>query len=159
MKHILYTYLLSIFTLSTVSATEPWFTSSPAIFGALQEPPPEKKDEIFEKVENMPEFPGGFQAFRKFVSDNVRLPEYVPKTDDKARIFCSLVVLKDGRISDVKVVRGVDPFLDAEAVRVLQSMPRWEPGKEHGQNVNVRVSVLVIIDMMTATRTVINGRN
>ncbi|MFA7389264.1 MAG: hypothetical protein WCZ71_02545, partial [Proteiniphilum sp.] len=80
MKHILYTYLLSIFTLSTVSATEPWFTSSPAIFGALQEPPPEKKDEIFEKVENMPEFPGGFQAFRKFVSDNVRLPEDVPKT-------------------------------------------------------------------------------
>ena len=125
----------------------------------LQEPPPEKKDEIFEKVENMPEFPGGFEAFLKFVSDNVRLPEDVPKTPDKARIFCSLVVLKDGRISDVKVVRGVDPFLDAEAVRVLQSMPRWEPGKEHGQNVNVRVSVLVIIDMMTATRTVINGRN
>lgn len=159
MKHILYTYLLSIFTLSTVSATEPWFTSSPAIFGALQEPPPEKKDEIFEKVENMPEFPGGFQAFWKFVSDNVRLPEDVPATPDKAHIRCSLVVLKDGRISDVKVVRGVDPFLDAEAVRVLQSMPRWEPGKEHGQNVNVRVSVLVIIDMMTATRTVINGRN
>ena len=125
----------------------------------LQEPPPEKKDEIFEKVENMPEFPGGFEAFLKFVSDNFRLPEDVPKTPDKARIFCSLVVLKDGRISDVKVVRGVDPGVGRIIKKEMQSKPRWEPGKEHGQNVNVRVSVLVIIDMMTATRTVINGRN
>lgn len=158
MTHILYTYLLSVFILSTGSASGPWFTSSPVIFESLQEPPPEKKDEIFEKVENMPEFPGGYQAFRKFVSDHVRLPEGTPATPDRARIICSLVVLKDGSISDVKVVRGVDPYLDAEAVRVLQLMPRWEPGTHRGQNMNVVVRIPVIIDMMTATRTVVSGR-
>ena len=107
----------------------------------MQEPPPVKKkesrDEPFVVVENQPEFPGGTEAMRKFLSDNILYPEEAQKKGIQGRVICNFIVRKDGSITDVNVVRGVDPLLDAEAVRVLKSMPAWKPGTQRGQAVDV----------------------
>jgi TonB family protein len=122
---------------------------SPAEVDNLQNPPPQKKkklanDEIFVVVENQPEFPGGNEAMMKFLSDSVRYPVVAQQKGIQGRVICNFVVMKDGSISDVQIVRGVDPLLDAEAVRVLKLMPDWKPGKQRGQNVNVRFTLPVI---------------
>lgn len=112
---------------------------------SLQQPPPEKKkEEIFIVVENMPEFPGGNSAMIKFLGDSIRYPVAAQQKGIQGRVICNFVVMKDGSISDVQIARGVDPLLDAEAVRVLESMPDWIPGKQRGQNVNVRFTLPVI---------------
>jgi TonB family protein len=112
---------------------------------SLQQPPPEKKEEvIFVVVENMPEFPGGNGAMMKFISDTIRYPVEAQQKGIQGRVICNFVVMKDGSISDPQVVRGVDPLLDAEALRVLKLMPDWKPGKQRGQAVNVRFTLPVV---------------
>ena len=111
---------------------------------SLQEPPPVKKEvteEIFVVVEEQPEYPGGQEAMMKFLSDSIVYPEEAKAKGIQGRVICNFVVMKDGSIDDVNVVRGVDPLLDAEAVRVLKSMPAWKPGKQRGQAVNVRYTL------------------
>jgi TonB family protein len=111
---------------------------------SLQEPPPVKKEvteEIFVVVEEQPEYPGGQEAMMKFLSDSIVYPEEAKAKGIQGRVICNYVVMKDGSIDDVNVVRGVDPLLDAEAVRVLKSMPAWKPGKQRGQAVNVRYTL------------------
>ncbi|MCK9500621.1 MAG: M56 family metallopeptidase [Lascolabacillus sp.] len=111
---------------------------------SLQEPPPVKKEvteEIFVVVEQQPEYPGGQEAMMKFLSDSIVYPEEAKAKGIQGRVICNYVVMKDGSIDDVNVVRGVDPLLDAEAVRVLKSMPAWKPGKQRGQAVNVRYTL------------------
>jgi len=112
-----------------------------------QEPPPVKKkesrDETFVVVENQPEFPGGNEAMRKFLADNILYPKEAQEKGIQGRVICNFIVRKDGSITDVSVVRGVDPLLDAEAVRLLQSMPSWKPGTQRGQAVNVRFTLPV----------------
>lgn len=112
-----------------------------------QEPPPVKKkgsrDETFVVVEIQPEFPGGTEAMKKFLADNILYPEEAQKKGIQGRVICNFIVMKDGSITDVNVVRGVDPLLDAEAVRVLKSMPAWKPGTQRGQAVNVRFTLPV----------------
>lgn len=115
----------------------------------LQDPPPIRKKEatndvIFVVVENQPEFPGGNEAMMKFISDSIRYPVVAQQKGIQGRVICNFVVMKDGTISDVQIVRGVDPILDAEAVRVLESMPDWKPGKQRGQTVNVRFTLPVV---------------
>lgn len=113
----------------------------------MQEPPPVKKkgssDETFVVVEIQPEFPGGTEAMKKFLADNILYPEEAQKKGIQGRVICNFIVMKDGSITDVNVVRGVDPLLDAEAVRVLKSMPAWKPGTQRGQAVNVRFTLPV----------------
>ncbi|MDD4758836.1 MAG: M56 family metallopeptidase [Lascolabacillus sp.] len=114
---------------------------------SLQEPPPVKKEvteEIFVVVEQQPEYPGGQEAMMKFLSDSIVYPEEAKAKGIQGRVICNYVVMKDGSIDDVNVVRGVDPLLDAEAVRVLKSMPAWKPGKQRGQAVNVRYTLPVV---------------
>src|SRR5690554_327513 len=111
---------------------------------SLQEPPPVKKEvteEIFVVVEQQPEYPGGLEAMMKFLSDSIVYPDEAKAKGIQGRVICNFVVMKDGSIDDVNVVRGVDPLLDAEAVRVLKSMPAWKPGKQRGQAVNVRYTL------------------
>jgi TonB family protein len=111
---------------------------------SLQEPPPVKKEvteEIFVVVEEQPEYPGGQEAMMKFLSDSIVYPDEAKAKGIQGRVICNFVVMKDGSIDDVNVVRGVDPLLDAEAVRVLKSMPAWKPGKQRGQAVNVRYTL------------------
>jgi len=113
----------------------------------MQEPPPVKKkgnEETFVVVENQPEFPGGNEALMKFISENVQYPIEAQEKGIQGKVICNFVVMKDGSITDVNVVRGVDPLLDAEAVRLLQSMPAWKPGTQRGQAVNVRYTLPVV---------------
>jgi protein TonB len=112
-------------------------------------PPPKPKpeevtEEIFVVVENQPEFPGGNAAMMKFLSDNIKYPVIAQENGIQGRVICNFVVERDGSITDVQVVRGVDPSLDREAVRVIQQMPRWTPGKQRGQAVRVRFTLPVV---------------
>lgn len=94
--------------------------------------------EIFFIVEDMPDFQGGGQdAFRKYIADNLRYPQIAAENGIQGRVFVQFVVNADGRVSDATVVRGVDPSLDREAMRVVMSSPPWTPGRQRGQPVRV----------------------
>jgi protein TonB len=112
-------------------------------------PPPKPKqeevtEEIFVVVEEQPEFPGGNAAMMRFLSENIKYPVIAQENGIQGRVICNFVVEKDGSITDVQVVRGVDPSLDREAIRVIQQMPRWKPGKQRGQAVRVRFTLPVV---------------
>ncbi len=101
--------------------------------------------DVYEVVENMPEFPdGGMPGLMKYLSANIRYPEAAHKDGTQGRVTVQFVVGKDGSIGDVKVIRGVDPTLDAEAIRVISSMPKWKPGTQKGEPVNVKYTVPVM---------------
>jgi protein TonB len=112
-------------------------------------PPPKPKveevtEEIFVVVEEQPEFPGGNAAMMKFLSDNIKYPVIAQENGIQGRVITNFVVERDGSITDVQVVRGVDPSFDKEAVRVIQSMPKWKPGKQRGSAVRVRFTLPVV---------------
>ena len=98
---------------------------------------------VFEVVEVMPEFPGGQQALMQYLAKNIKYPVTAHENGKQGRVIVSFVVKKDGNISDIKVARSVDPYLDKEAERVIAAMPNWKPGKQRGQAVNVRFTVPV----------------
>lgn len=95
-------------------------------------------DEIFYTAEMMPSFPGGQAEMAKWLSSNIHYPETAAADGIQGRVTVQFVVKKDGSITDVKVVRGKDPALDKEAVRLIKSMPRWTPGTMNGEPVNVK---------------------
>lgn len=102
-------------------------------------------EEVYEVVEKMPKFPdGGMSGLMKYLSANIRYPEAAHKAGTQGRVTVQFVVGKDGSIGDVKVIRGVDPTLDAEAIRVISGMPKWKPGTQKGEPVNVRYTVPVM---------------
>ena len=106
----------------------------------------EKKEvanKVFDVVEQMPSFPGGNEALMKFLQENVKYPVVAQENGVQGRVVVSFVVERDGSITDVKVVRSVDPSLDKEATRVVKSMPRWIPGKQNGAAVRVKYNVPV----------------
>lgn len=106
----------------------------------------EKKEvanKVFDVVEQMPSFPGGNEALMKFLQDNVKYPVVAQENGVQGRVVVSFVVERDGSITDVKVVRSVDPSLDKEATRVVKSMPHWIPGKQNGAAVRVKYNVPV----------------
>lgn len=104
----------------------------------------EEEEVVFVVVETMPEFPGGQQALFKYLSENVKYPVIAQENGIQGRVICQFVVNKDGAIVDVEVVRsGGDPSLDKEAVRVIKSMPKWNPGKQRGKAVRVKYTVPV----------------
>jgi protein TonB len=112
-------------------------------------PPPkpveeEATDEIFVVVEKQPEFPGGTTALMKFLGDNIKYPVIAQENGIQGRVITNFVVERDGSISDVQVVRGQDPSLDKEAVRVIKTMPRWTPGQQRGKPVRVRFTLPVV---------------
>ena len=94
-------------------------------------------------VEDAPEFPGGIQALLDYLKENIKYPAICKDNNIQGRVIVSFVVEKDGSISDPKVVKGVNPSLDKEAVRVISTMPKWKPGKQKGITVRVRYSVPV----------------
>jgi len=94
-------------------------------------------EKVYTKVEIMPEFPGGERALRHFVSDSVRYPKEATAKGIQGKVFITYTINKEGKILDAKVVRSVDPFLDAEALRMVRSMPNWIPGKQKGEPVSV----------------------
>ena len=104
----------------------------------------EEEEVIFVVVESMPEVPGGQQALFKYLADNVKYPVIAQETGIQGRVICQFVVNKDGSIVDVVAVRSSgEPSLDKEAIRVIQSMPKWKPGKQRGKPVRVKYTVPV----------------
>lgn len=107
--------------------------------------PTDGDEDVFEVVENMPEFPdGGMPGLMKYLSTNIRYPEAAHKAGTQGRVTVQFVVGKDGSIGNVSILRGVDPALDAEAIRVISGMPKWKPGTQKGEPVNVKYTVPVM---------------
>lgn len=110
---------------------------------AAPEPPKQEQeqDKIFEVVEQQPQFPGG--SVNGWLADHIKYPVVAAENGIQGRVVVQFVVERDGSVSQVKVVRGVDPSLDKEAQRVISSMPKWIPGKQNGQAVRSRFTVPV----------------
>lgn len=100
-------------------------------------------NEVFLVVDQMPEFPGGMGALMKYFSDNVRYPVPAAEKKIQGRVICQFIVNKDGSISDVEVIKGVDKYLDREALRLIENMPRWKPGVLNGEKVSCKYTVPV----------------
>lgn len=109
----------------------------------LYKPQPVNKNSVYDVVEQMPSFPGGISGLRTYLNQNIRYPAEAQENCVQGRVVVSFVVGKDGHISDVTVLRSVDPSLDKEAIRVIRNMPRWSPGKQGGEPVRVRYNVPV----------------
>ena len=110
----------------------------------------EVKDEpIFQVVEEMPEFPGGLAEAMKFLAKNINYPVAAQQAKIEGRVIVQFVVEKDGSVSDVKVMRGVNSELDAEAIRVVSMMPKWIPGKQRGKAVAVKYTMPIMFRLQT----------
>lgn len=109
----------------------------------VREDPPSLEDKVFDVVEVMPSFPGGTSALMQYISANLRYPVIAQENGIQGRVGVGFIVERDGSITDVKVIRAVDPTLDKEAVRIVSTMPKWIPGKQNGQTVRVRYNVPV----------------
>ena len=106
-----------------------------------------KNDMVFDVVEVMPQYPGGQIAMLKYLMENIKYPEQAMKEGIQGRVTVRFIVEKDGSISDVKPVLSVHPLLNKEAVRVVESMPKWTPGKQNGKPVRVRFNVPVMFKL------------
>ena len=129
MKKLLLMSLMAVFCLSTVSAQKTVVSK--------------KNQKVFDVVEQMPEFPGGIAAMFEYLMQNVKYPEDAEKQKVEGRVIATFVVETDGSITDVQAVKQVFPSLDAEAIRVLEAMPKWTPGKQNGKPVRVKYTVPV----------------
>ena len=112
---------------------------------AAPEPPKHVVEETkpFTVVEQMPMYPGGYAALMGYLRDNIKYPTVAAENGVQGRVVVGFIVERDGSITDVNILRGVDPSLDREAMRVVKSMPRWNPGKQNGSAVRVKYQVPV----------------
>ena len=104
-------------------------------------------DSIYNVAETMPQFPGGPNALMKYLSENTKYPESAKANKIEGRVFVSFVIEKDGSITNAEVMRGIDKECDAEAVRVVSSMPKWQPGTQNGEAVRCRFTVPFIFKL------------
>lgn len=102
-------------------------------------------DDIFQIVEDVPTFPLGDVS--KWIAKNVKYPQIAAENGVQGKVFMNFVIEKDGSITDVKVLRGVDPALDKEAIRVIKSMPKWKPGKQRGKPVRVSFNLPIVFQL------------
>ncbi len=109
----------------------------------LEETDEEPEDKIFIYVKNMPEFPGGKLALRRYVADHVVYPAVARENGIEGTVFLRFEVTKSGKIGRVELQKGVDPLLDDEAMRVIKELPKFKPGEQNGKKVNVWYSIPV----------------
>lgn len=100
-------------------------------------------------AEEMPVYPGGDDAMRQFLVSNIIYPQIAKENNIQGKIFVEFIIEKTGEVTNVKVIRGVDPLLDDEAVRVVKLFPKWKPGKQEGKLVRVRFIVPIIFKLDT----------
>ena len=129
MKKVLFMSLMAVLCLTTASAQKTVVS--------------QKNEKVFDVAEQMPEYPGGMQALYEFLKENIKYPEDAKKQKVEGRVIATFVVETDGSISNVEVVKHAFPSLDAEAVSVIQAMPKWTPGKQSGKVVRVKYTVPV----------------
>jgi len=101
----------------------------------------EDDDDFHTIVENMPEFPGGDLALMKYLQRNIRYPSVAKEYNITGKVYVNYIVDKKGYVTNVKIVRGVDKSLDAEALRVVKSLPKYKPGKQRGKPVRVQFTI------------------
>lgn len=106
-----------------------------------QEAEVEEEAEVFFIVENMPEFPGGELALRKFIANAIKYPVIAQENGIQGKVYVNFVVDKDGSVTQAKIARGVDASLDKEALRVVNTLPKWKPGMQRGKPVKVSYTV------------------
>ena len=102
-----------------------------------------EEEQIFQVVEEQPEFPGGQIELMKFLQKNIKYPTISQENGVQGRVIVQFVVNRDGSIVDTQVMRGVDPYLDKKALRVVSTMPKWKPGKQRGKPVRTRFTLPV----------------
>lgn len=108
--------------------------------------------EVFVVVEIQPEFTGGKEAMYKFIADNVQYPVECKENNIEGKVYVNFVVSKDGKISKAKVIRSVNPLIDAEALRLINSMPAWKPGTMRGKPVNVSKNLRINFKLREKTK-------
>lgn len=102
---------------------------------------------VYEKVENMPEFPGGVQGLMQYISSNLKYPAAAQKAGVQGKVIVSMIVDKEGNITDPKIIKGITPLLDAEAIRIISDMPQWKPGTDKGEKVNVQYTIPLVFKL------------
>ena len=107
----------------------------------------EPEEKIFEVVEQPASFPGGDAALMSWLNENIKYPVIAQENGIQGRVIIQFVVGRDGTIDDINVVRGVDPSLDKEAVRLVNNMPKWIPGKQGGTAVKVRFTLPIVFKL------------
>lgn len=100
-----------------------------------------KGEQIYDIVEQYPEFPGGYSALTEWIDDNLKYPVEAAMDGIEGRVIVQFIVRPTGKIVDAKVVRGIAPSLDKEALRLINIMPNWIPGRQKGKAVNVRYTL------------------
>lgn len=108
----------------------------------------QRHEEVYDlaSVQEQPEFLGGMDAMYKYLADSTRYPEELAKAGIGGRVYLEYVIDKEGRVGNVQIRRGVDPALDAEAIRVVGSMPPWKPGRMDGRPVAVRLTLPMVFN-------------
>lgn len=106
-----------------------------------------KNNMVYDVVEVMPQFPGGQIAMLKYIMENIKYPKQIMEEGIQGRVTVSFIVEKDGRVSNVRLLRSVQSALDKEAIRVVKSMPKWTPGKHNGKPVRVRFNLPVMFKL------------
>jgi len=101
----------------------------------------EEEAQVFFIVEDMPEFPGGEMALRTYIAQSIKYPVIAQENGIQGKVYVTFVVGKDGKVSNASIARGVDPSIDKEALRVVNTLPKWKPGKQRGKPVNVSYTV------------------
>ena len=138
-KDVLGNLKVQLYPDGSIQRTQPTTGTAPA----ASPKPRTSTDQVFTVVEVMPEFPGGQEALLQFLAKTVKYPVIAQENGIQGRVTASFIVEKDGSVTDIEVIRGVDPSLDKEAIRVLSTMPKWTPGKQRGQDVAVKYTVPV----------------
>lgn len=118
---------------------------------------PQKKGNVYVTVEQMPSFPGGLDAQQRFISGGLKYPVEAQTKGIQGRVTVRYVVKSTGEISNIEVIRGIDPLLDNEAIRIVKSMPNWEPGKQGGKAVDVYYTLPIVFRLAGATKKVESG--
>ena len=107
----------------------------------------EGESDVYQIVEQMPEFPGGVAELFHYISKNIHYPQEAKEKGIQGRVFIGFVIEKDGSVSNIRNLRGVDSELDAEAIRVVKSMPKWKPGKHNGEFVRVSYQIPILFKL------------
>lgn len=111
------------------------------VIQTVKEEKEEEEAQVFFIVEEMPEFPGGEAALRRFIANAIKYPQIAQENGIQGRVYIQFVVDRDGSVTQASVARGVDPSLDKEALRVVNSLPKWKPGMQRGKPVKVSYTV------------------
>lgn len=119
----------------------------------------ERRTDVFKTVEQMPQFPGGNAEMLQFIKDNLRYPTIAAENGIQGKVVVVFVVEKDGSLSDIKIVKSIDPQCDREAVRIVKSMPKWQPGKQNGSAVPVDYTLPITFRIQEQEENIIQERN